>query len=102
MRLKHTNKTVKFCIEKGIVADKLATAQIDAIPKSPVVAPKTKSVLLRLPEVLALFPVGRSTWYAGISDGIYPRPVLISRRSVAWTLESIESLISRQMGLQGA
>jgi prophage regulatory protein len=100
--MKHTNKTVRHGIEKGIVADKLTSAQIGSTPKSPVLPPKTKSVLLRLPEVLALFPVGRSTWYAGISDGIYPRPVLISRRSVAWTLESIESLISRQMGLQGA
>ena len=100
--MKNTNKTVRYGLEKCVVADKLSFAQISTIPKSPVLPPNTKSVLLRLPEVLALFPVGRSTWYAGISDGIYPRPVLISRRSVAWTLESIESLISRQMGLQGA
>jgi len=28
--------------------------------------------LLRLPEVLAIFPISRSTWYQGIKDGRYP------------------------------
>jgi predicted DNA-binding transcriptional regulator AlpA len=100
MKVTSNIKTNFIGIEKGIVAEKTMTAQIDTIPKAPVLQPK-QNVLLRLPEVLAMFPVGRSTWYAGIKAQIYPRPVLISRRSVAWTLESIESLISRQMGLQG-
>ena len=53
--------------------------------------------LLRLPQVLARFPVARSTWYAGVSSGVYPKPVLISRRVVAWTQESIDALIVRQV-----
>ena len=49
--------------------------------------------LLRLPQVLARFPVARSTWYAGVSAGVYPKPVSISTRAVAWTQDSIDALI---------
>ena len=51
--------------------------------------------LLRLPQVLARFPVARSTWYSGVSKGIYPSPIPISRRAVAWSEESIDDLIRR-------
>jgi predicted DNA-binding transcriptional regulator AlpA len=96
MRLTHKNAS--YGIEKGIVAEKSTTAQIDTIPKAAVLQPKKNSVLLRLPEVLAMFPVGRSTWYAGIKAQIYPKPIPISRRSVAWSRDSIDDLIKRQMG----
>ena len=51
------------------------------------------SRLLRLPQVLARFPVGRSSWYAGIAAGLYPRPVRIGKRSVAWREEEVTALI---------
>ena len=51
--------------------------------------------LLRLPQVLAAFPVSRSAWYAGISSGIYPRPIKLGERSTAWSAESIRELINR-------
>lgn len=54
-------------------------------------------VLLRLPQVLARFPVARSTWYAGVSTGQYPKPIVISKRSVAWTSKSIDELIAGQL-----
>ena len=54
-------------------------------------------MLLRLPQVLARFPVARSTWYAGVSTGQYPKPIVISKRSVAWTSKSIDELIARQL-----
>ena len=49
--------------------------------------------LLRLPEVLARFPVSRSSWWAGVSVGRFPRPVRISSRSVAWRESDINLLI---------
>lgn len=55
----------------------------------------TSQTLLRLPQVLARFPVARSTWYSGMSSGIYPPPIRISRRVVAWPEESIDDLIRR-------
>lgn len=49
--------------------------------------------LLRLPEVLAIFPVGKSTWYAGIAQGKYPKSVMLSPRIVAWKIQDIMQLI---------
>lgn len=48
---------------------------------------------LRLPQVLQLIPVSRSTWWAGVQSGIYPKPVKISTRITAWRAEDIYALI---------
>ena len=53
---------------------------------------KTKG-LLRLKEVLELIPVSKSTWYAGIKKGTYPKPVKIGARASAWRIEEIEGII---------
>lgn len=50
--------------------------------------------LLRLPAVLQRFPVSRSKWLQGVKDGIYPAPVVISRRCVAWRESAISALIA--------
>lgn len=49
--------------------------------------------LLRLPQVLALYPVSRSTWLAGVKAGRFPRPVRIGPNAVAWKVEDIRRLI---------
>ena len=49
--------------------------------------------LLRLEEVLSKIPVSKSTWYAGIQKGIYPRAVGIGGNRVAWRVEDIEETI---------
>lgn len=38
----------------------------------------------RLPKVLELFPVGKSTWWDGVKRGIYPKPIKLSPRVTAW------------------
>ena len=48
---------------------------------------------MRLPEVLAVFPVGKSTWYLNIRKGLYPKPIKISKRCSAWRAEDIRKLI---------
>lgn len=50
---------------------------------------------LRLPEVLKLYPVSRSTWWAGVRAGRYPQPVKIGERCTAWRAEDIRDLIER-------
>lgn len=50
--------------------------------------------IMRLPEVLARFGVSRSTWYAGVKSGLYPRPVRIGRKSVGWHQSVIDALIA--------
>lgn len=49
--------------------------------------------LLRLPEVLKIIPVSKSTWWAGVSSGKYPKPVKISNRCVAWLATDIQNLV---------
>jgi len=49
---------------------------------------------LRLPQVLALIPVSRSTWWAGIGSR-FPKPGKLGPRRTAWKIEDIRSLIQR-------
>lgn len=46
-----------------------------------------------IPPTPPLFPVGKSTWWAGVKDGRYPKPVKISERCTAWRVEDIRKLI---------
>lgn len=48
--------------------------------------------LLRLPEVLCRIPVSRTSWWAGIRKGIYPSPVRLGPRTVAWKESDIDKL----------
>jgi len=50
---------------------------------------------IRLPAVLAIIPICKSTFYAGIKQGRYPAPVKLSERTSAWRVEDIRNLIER-------
>ena len=52
----------------------------------------------RLPSVLRIVPVCRSTWYEGIAQGIYPAPIKLGKRSVAWTNHSLLVLLQKLEG----
>ncbi|HEX7342163.1 MAG TPA: AlpA family phage regulatory protein [Rhodanobacteraceae bacterium] len=45
------------------------------------------------PPVPAIFPVSRSTWWAGVRAHRYPAPVKLGRRTTAWRVEDIRALI---------
>jgi predicted DNA-binding transcriptional regulator AlpA len=49
---------------------------------------------LRLPAVLKIFPVSKSTWWSGVKSGRYPKPVKLSENVTAWKIEDIKSLIA--------
>lgn len=70
------------------------TPSVSAVPR---LAPSAKVIplgrLLRLPEVLSIMAIGRSTWYDGIREGVYPSPVRVSARRVAWPEEKIRDLV---------
>lgn len=53
---------------------------------------------LKLPQVLAIVPVSRSTWYRGIQQGIYPRAVKVSHRASAWRLSDVNRSIENLQG----
>jgi len=49
--------------------------------------------LLRLPEVLKLYPVSRSTWLAGVKEKKFPARIILSKRCVGWRKRDIIRLI---------
>lgn len=50
--------------------------------------------LLRLPDVLAIFPVSRSSWWDGVRKGRYPAGIKLGPKTTAWRLSDIEALIA--------
>jgi len=50
---------------------------------------------LRLPQVLAIFPIGKSTWWAGCKAGRFPKPVKLGPRTTAWRAEDIAALLEK-------
>lgn len=55
----------------------------------------------RLESVLAIFPVSRAAWYAGIAEGRYPAGIQIGKRSVAWSNASLKALIADVSNQEG-
>ena len=56
-------------------------------------APAVAAGLLRLPQVLAIVPVGKTTWWAGVKAGRYPKPIKISARCTAWRSSDIQKFL---------
>lgn len=57
-----------------------------------VLIPETGFV--RLPTVLKVFPVSRSTWWAGVKEKRFPQPVKLGPNTTAWRAEDIRQLIA--------
>ncbi len=54
---------------------------------------------VRLPTLLQLIPVSKSTWWAGVKSGRYPQPVrTLGQRITAWRVEDIRALIQQAAG----
>ncbi len=53
---------------------------------------------VRLRDIIAPhgpLPIGKSSWWAGIKDGRFPRPVKIGPRITVWRTSDIRELIAR-------
>ena len=51
---------------------------------------------LRLRSILAPagpIPISKSTWWAGVKDGRFPKPVKLGSRITVWRVEDIRALI---------
>ncbi|WP_028578254.1 helix-turn-helix transcriptional regulator [Desulfomicrobium escambiense] len=62
---------------------------------TPITNPLVKDRFLRVNDVLAVFPVSRATWWAGVAEGRYPKGIKLSPRTTAWRASEIEALIDR-------
>ncbi len=45
------------------------------------------------PPCPPIIPVSRATWYQGIKDGRFPKPVKLGARIAVWRVEDIRALI---------
>lgn len=50
---------------------------------------------VRLPTVLAVFPVSKSTWWAGIKSGKFPAGVKLTPRVTGWDVAAIRKLLEQ-------
>jgi prophage regulatory protein len=53
---------------------------------------------VRLPDIIAPrgpLPISRSSWWAGVKDGRFPKPVKLGLRIAAWRVEDVRNLIQR-------
>jgi len=48
---------------------------------------------LRLPQVLTVIPLGKTSWWKGVKSGRFPKPIKLSPRCTAWRAEDIRQLI---------
>lgn len=53
------------------------------------------SGFLRLPQILAIFPISKSAWWEGCRTGRYPRPIKLGPRTTVWRAEDITAFINR-------
>jgi predicted DNA-binding transcriptional regulator AlpA len=55
---------------------------------------KLTAGFLRLPQVLKIIPVSRSTWYRGVKSGLYLQPVKLGLRASGWKFEAVQRYAS--------
>jgi predicted DNA-binding transcriptional regulator AlpA len=50
---------------------------------------------VRLPQILEVIPIGKTSWWEGVKSGRFPPSVKLSERCTAWKAEDIRDLIKR-------
>ncbi len=50
---------------------------------------------VRLPVVIKILGIGKTTWWSGIRKGRFPKAVKLGPRTSAWRVEDIRALISK-------
>lgn len=46
------------------------------------------------PPIPPIIPVSKSTWWAGVKSGRYPKSIKLSDRVTVWKVEDIRALIA--------
>ncbi len=49
---------------------------------------------VRLPQILALIPISRSAWWAGVRQGKFPKAIKLAPKTTVWRAEDIRALIA--------
>ena len=48
---------------------------------------------VRLSQVLAIVPVSKSSWWEGVKQGRFPKPLKLGPRTTVWRVKDIRDLI---------
>lgn len=59
-----------------------------------IVAQLPDTGFVRLPAILRVIPVSRSTWWEWVRNGRAPKPVKLGPRTTAWKATDIHALIA--------
>jgi len=62
--------------------------------KIPEIQELPQTGLLRIKQVLKFIPISRSSWWAGVKIGKYPKPYKLGERTTCWKSEDIHALIN--------
>lgn len=60
---------------------------------------------VRLKQILSPhgpIPVSKSTWWAGVKDGRFPKPLKLGARVTVWRAEDIHLLLENGVGGDGS
>lgn len=47
------------------------------------------------PPIPAIIPVSKSSWWAGVKDGRFPKPVKLGPRTTAWKISDIREFVEK-------
>ena len=53
-----------------------------------------EAAFVRLPTILKLLPISKSTWLSGVKSGHFLKPVRLGKKITAWRVEDIRKLIN--------
>lgn len=48
---------------------------------------------VRLPAVLAFLAIGKTAFYQGIKNGIFPEPIKLTKRTSVWRASDIRKIV---------
>ena len=50
------------------------------------------------PPIEPIIPISKSSWWAGVASGKYPKPIKLSERVTVWKASDIEKFIDKVTG----
>jgi prophage regulatory protein len=62
---------------------------------------KPTDALVRIEKIIGpdgIIPVSRSSFYQGIRDGVYPKPIRLGKRTSAWRVSELMRVTEREVG----
>jgi prophage regulatory protein len=93
--------TVKSLCGRGVPRSISTSGRIRLVLNQHQLHPKTMATqdfrFLRLPQVMKMTGLSRSTLYLRVRQGRFPAPVKLGERAIAWPSPAVEAWISEQM-----